>query len=671
MISIAQMKLRSGLMISDSAAACGPYMPSQEAFPYAEQLPDAEQLLDGLSIALKHPYLSADPRVLCAVACVCRDWREAARQCDARNTHVQLFVRQVALPNHTWHGMSVALPPGDDQLISFASWLMRHAALVKSMAISTKQTPAAVQFSADSARVMQRVQAAMLTTAAVAATAAAGALGADGAQQQPAAAQQQAGLQLASLELDPCTSMSAVNLLATMAALPHTQHSLTQLSLSDGRLCQDNAAVLSAALPRLTRLEQLKASSLPYTCLAALVQLSSLTRLDLHGFPLPGAATELHYGNQHHAEAALQRLLGLPLPLRQLHLHDVWDLPVLDMSKMTNLTEFVVTPREYLRVPVGSVLPTGLRCLDLTSDDGEQLAAVTGSSRSGLAPLHQLTALSIEVGFQEAAPLLLLTKLSVLQQFRLWYEGQDAVQRAASTAAAWGQLPLTELWVKPDDDDLVSKQLLATLARGLAAATSLTKLRLLLQEAGRRNDDLSDGAAGADTSEPFAKCASVAHLTNLRHLELATQCLDELQPADVLAMTALTGLTHLALRSSNGCVGGVEATALACNLTQLCHLELMCDSGWMAANPLGYMESFLAVGQLKQLTALRLQANAKTMADFSEHLMLLTGLSCLQTLDVEVYDDSINLYQGDPPQDLLDKFWAALRQGSAHRRGAC
>jgi hypothetical protein len=43
-------------------------------------------------VALDHPALSSEQRVLCAAACVCRDWRQAVQQCGVRNTHVQFFL---------------------------------------------------------------------------------------------------------------------------------------------------------------------------------------------------------------------------------------------------------------------------------------------------------------------------------------------------------------------------------------------------------------------------------------------------------------------------------------------------------------------------------------------------------------------------------------------------
>jgi hypothetical protein len=45
-------------------------------------------MLLGLSIALEHPALSTDPRILCTAARACNAWREAVQQCQVRSTAV-------------------------------------------------------------------------------------------------------------------------------------------------------------------------------------------------------------------------------------------------------------------------------------------------------------------------------------------------------------------------------------------------------------------------------------------------------------------------------------------------------------------------------------------------------------------------------------------------------
>jgi aminoglycoside phosphotransferase len=70
-------------------------------------------------------------------------------------------------------------------------------------------------------------------------------------------------------------------------------------------------------------------------------------------------------------------------------------------------------------------------------------------------------------------------------------------------------------------------------------------------------------------------------------------------PGDALALTALTGLTRLALQGGETGVTDEVAAALARNLTQLQHLDLR-------RCPLGSYNCFHEIGQLTQLTELQL-----------------------------------------------------------------
>jgi hypothetical protein len=45
-------------------------------------------MLEGLQVALEHPALSKDPRMLCTAALVGKSWRQAVQQCGACNTAV-------------------------------------------------------------------------------------------------------------------------------------------------------------------------------------------------------------------------------------------------------------------------------------------------------------------------------------------------------------------------------------------------------------------------------------------------------------------------------------------------------------------------------------------------------------------------------------------------------
>jgi hypothetical protein len=72
--------------------------------------------LQALVVALEHPALSAEPKVMCAAARVCKAWRQAVQQCSACNMHV-----------------AVQLEASLEHLSSFARWLPKHAQLLRSL----------------------------------------------------------------------------------------------------------------------------------------------------------------------------------------------------------------------------------------------------------------------------------------------------------------------------------------------------------------------------------------------------------------------------------------------------------------------------------------------------------------------------------------------------------
>jgi hypothetical protein len=110
-----------------------------------------------------------------------------------------------------------------------------------------------------------------------------------------------------------------------------------------------------------------------------------------------------------------------------------------------------------------------------------------------------------------------------------------------------------------------------------------------------------------------------------------------------LALTALTGLTELILECETGGVSDLAASALACSLKQLRHLDVSrCDMSSMVC--------LAAVGHLTQLTTLRLPGSGLTQ----QGLMLLTRLSQLQELTVHGNEEVTD--------ELVEQFWAAVRQ---------
>uniref|UniRef100_A0A383W8Z1 Uncharacterized protein n=1 Tax=Tetradesmus obliquus TaxID=3088 RepID=A0A383W8Z1_TETOB len=246
----------------------------------------------------------------------------------------------------------------------------------------------------------------------------------------------------------------------------------------------------------------------------------------------------------------------------------------LDMGSLQQLHKLVCTGQR----PQLSVLPAQLRHLDLgVCWYSEQLAAV--------APLQQLTALSLQVAFEEQQPLLQLAQLPALRELRLsvrdceWYA-------AVASAPAWGQLPqLRALEVYCLGYEVSTMRELAAVVAGAAAATALTKLVLLVPSLKADHEvewQAPEGVEGGQQRAPLDICASIAGLKRLKHLELMhlsnlasfNQFVSTplVVPGDVSALTALTGLTYLGLPAGGGCIG--DAAAAASCLKQLHHLDL-------------------------------------------------------------------------------------------------
>uniref|UniRef100_A0A383W8V2 F-box domain-containing protein n=1 Tax=Tetradesmus obliquus TaxID=3088 RepID=A0A383W8V2_TETOB len=564
----------------------------------------------GLAIALEHPAVSSSPQLLCAVARSCRAWRQAVQQCRACHTAV-VFKREKLL----------------QQLHSFAQWLPKHAALVKSItataAINNRGLLEREQFPLATAQ--QLLQQALQAAAGVA-DAGCDAAGADAAAAaQPASSdvgsynstqhdqqqqQQQHGWRLASFSSDLPGVSTLLQLLPS--------HSLAHL-----HLVLEEPADLSQ-LARLSSLQQLHlqgnhfmGSKLQDGCLAVVVQLSQLTSLRLSG---------MWWG----IKKQLQQLLAQPLPLRQL-VADFMDKAVDVRQALPSLAHLTQLTDLYIR---GSGMPGGA---------GAALPAQLQSLHLGqctnLAPvlaLKQLQRLTLWPGFAKQQQVLELASLPAVQELHLNYQGSLA---AAAAAPTWVLLPqlrgldveLSQYDVETEITAAPSKQRALPIISGAAAAIQLTSLQL----------------HSIVCATPLPICGSLAGLRGLKHLTLKGL---RLPPGDALALTALTGLTGLVLRYMHG-MGDItaitpEAIALTCSLNHLQHLDLnSCRID--LSNP-----AFLAsVGQLKQLTYLSLECNSGLT---QQCLMQLTGLSRLQQLKIDKYASVTGLG--------LDAFWAAVRR---------
>jgi hypothetical protein len=171
---------------------------------------------------------------------------------------------------------------------------------------------------------------------------------------------------------------------------------------------------------------------------------------------------------------------------------------------------------------------------------------------------------------------------------------------------------------------------------------------------------VEDPAAQEDEAPPAARkpckvaaCARLTRLTCLKDLIIANDWGINLAAGDVLALTALTGLTRLHFWYAMHGVDTAAATTLARQLTQLedmclykCGLQLGSDEG---------MACLKAIRRLTRLTHLDLSDNNGLTP---QGLMQLTGLSRLQELDcMDCYEPAAN----DITKEHVDAFWAAVR----------
>jgi hypothetical protein len=433
------------------------------------------------------------------------------------------------------------------QLCSFTFWMQRHASLVKSLDVPASEVARpgmivhGLPMEHHAAAVQQLLQqmlqlaaaapesatsASLLPAPAAATTTSLSDVRACAQQQQQ---QQQRRLRLVRFSSNMLASSSM------LAALP--AHSLTRLEMDFAFSSSSslNGQSMSAALAQISNLQQLQLgtssqTSVPGSCLAGIVQLSQLTSLRLEGM-----WSEL--------DESLQQLLAQPLPLQQLHLELIctWGSePVLQLAAQSQLTQLIYSED----LSEQTTLPQQLLHLECWQPQGISFFTVL--------ELQQLQRLRILADSVSQSELLQVAQLPALQQLALMYNDLQGASRAAS---CWAQLPqLCEFIV--DNHGLARRRRLPGVLAGITAATSLTKLVLdgwaaLFDDMDVSEDEEADaegaanGAQGALLAD-VPTCASLARLPGLRHL--AIQSASKLAPDDALALTALTGLTHLALQ---------------------------------------------------------------------------------------------------------------------------
>jgi hypothetical protein len=306
------------------------------------------------------------------------------------------------------------------------------------------------------------------------------------------------------------------------------------------------------------------------SCLAGIAQLSRLTSLTLRGY---------WQGTQQ----PLQQLLAQPLLLVKLNLQagdGEGYLPVTNLAALTQLQEFKSSCSLQSRVQFPQLLCR--LSLGVCHDSDSLTAAVM--------PLHHLTYLAVGICFQQHQPLLQPARLPALQELCLHYID---IAEAAATAGAWPQLPRLQDLAIMNYFEPPTRQQMAALLPALAASTGLTRLTF----AACINPPQA-GEGEQQDEGPTAVCASLAGLTGLQRLYLES----DMPAGDAMALTALTNLTYINVQCDTGGVPDFVASALACSLKQLCHLDLSCGMSSMVC--------LAAIAHLSQLTVLQLLGNS-------------------------------------------------------------
>jgi hypothetical protein len=307
------------------------------AYQVEQQPGDSCSQLLALSIAMEHPACSTHPAIICAATQTCKALQAAVRNCSTCNTEV------VLRPEATLH-----------QLRGFASWLIDHVQLVRSVTINVRQdsghsssTPEGLSGMFDDC--CHDATASLLLNKTFQLLAAAGPdvvrSAASGRQQQQ---QQRHLLRFTSFTSDHLNS-------ATMLAALPGQH-LTRLEL-ESPSCDSTHC--TGALQQLSNLQQLQLtssqSSVRCSCLAGIARLQQLTQLRLSG----------HWWES--SKDVLQQLFAQPLPLRVDHVWKEGEVEeeekegeALDLSALVQLTELIASD-----LHPGCVLPAQLHTVQL------------------------------------------------------------------------------------------------------------------------------------------------------------------------------------------------------------------------------------------------------------------------------------------------------------------
>lgn len=572
-------------------------------YMHMQDLTEAQNVLEGLSVALQHPAVAADQRNISTLLQVCKGWRSIVQQSTASMTDIRLWKRLRSASS-----LSI--------VTNFAGWIVKYPGLIDEMDV---QLSCETDINSEDATALVEAANKLVDfSLEVAGASAPSVSGAPLLLKSYASSAPLTGGLLAAL---PAATLTQLRL----RKLANSRWSLSLQRLSnykelhvDMREAGTNAA--NSFLQDVGRLQQLTQLSIDDPPLGSDMRLlpTSLQKLETR-----------NSGVDANTGAAFHPILV-----------DLQHLTSLDRLRLSSWMRELGPGTTFAE---GSSVPTSLLSLYTSGRWPEQ-------GLVGLTSLSQVTSLQLwEV--RDSCRVQHLTSMQRLTQLKqlLLYLSYDEIDEGPphngilKVAAVWGKLPLSCLRIK---GSLITPAALQQLMQHVAAASQLNDLMIAIKTI------QLDAVVG--DAPPLAMCE---HLTGLQKLDSLDLCIGQpkvLTDQDAQHLSALVALTRLHVEHADA-GPPVDATTiglLGLSLTQLKVLALKWLENGEAPHRLepGGLNSYAipAIAQLTNLEDLRL--GTFTAEDAERGLQLLTGLSKLAVL----------LGFSNARQEAQEAFWAVV-----------
>lgn len=553
--------------------------------------------MEGLSVALQQPAIAADPQNICKIVQVCRAWREAVQQSNARITVVSFQRAKAESPDEVAADLR--------RLQQFVKWVSLYPGMIRSIGVN------ATCWHPES------------TTAQARDVLAAG-LGAVGAAHDISSAMH--GLAGHS---NPCQAVSSAtanrqrlfqiesficgyDLVSSMllSALPAA--SLTQLKILLLPQATKSRLAVAEELGKLSNLRSLHIQVSAFAVCPFAVEwtldeyfssLSNLTKLtDLFMHRLP-------YDCQWNLLPTQLNKLDLGLSGRLDKTAD------LDLSHLKHLQQL----RAVCNGTVRADLPKGLQMLKLSTSNS-LLPALSAFDIPSMQHLQRLKLAPAPAMYNpQPEHLLSLNNMQKLVEIDLRYSRTSEALIAAPTWGMLQHLVALELEVTSTVPQM------AQLIEAISLLEGLTKLDIDAMKPSEDDDHVSPTEAIEAARDRIANvCRSLVHLTRLRKLRISLEHWVEYNLDDLMHLSNLTGLTCVSIYSEHF-VGDTGAVAVLLELPELRDLTLGCFDQV-------YDDLLPTVGRLQGLTSLGLGHRYKARLSGQECLSALSHLTGLRNL---------------------------------------